>query len=688
MINIISTSNELSKNVLAKSLFESLNRGVDDSDAIVYYKFPFYKGDVQDDLIEAQMLLLSSKYGIFIFDYENNGNITKEMCIKMDNLYTEVASRIKKVPQLRKQRDVLKYDIKTIFVGSGRTENQDYEYWDAMSVEQKIANQQLSEEIPQDDFKYLEACIEGTKGMLKKSEREDIPRTKAHILNEIQNQIATFDINQKKCAEIDINAPQRIRGLAGSGKTVILAYKAAIYHMRHPEHDILYTFYTKSLGDSVRELIRHAYKSLGNNEDPNWEKISVIHAWGSASSHGVYYDACINNHIVPLTLEGAKQNASFGKNPFAVICEQLQKHHIIPKYELVIIDEGQDFPVEFYRLCRKLCKTQRVCWAYDDFQNIFDVSLQDEKETFGYDIDGKPFVDFSILDSSCDLVLQKCYRTPRLPLIYAFTLGLGIYNEKVLQRIESVDLWESLGFKVEKGNAKVGDEMLISRPIEHTPSYSNIMFDQDCIKSFKSTSLDEECQYIASQISSAIKNDFLLPNDICVICLDNKYVETYFDKITHYLQQDKINTFNLLNASYSNTCFTVKDRVTLSTVNKAKGNETGMVFVCGIDKVFCNYNNVVLRDKLFTSMTRTKGWLYLTGVGDAMDKMEHELASLKENDYKLHFIQPSKEATKTIEDVSRKSLRAQKAVEDGLLELKRLGLSISEIKSLADKALQ
>ena len=687
MLKLIATSAEIEKNVLAKGLYDSLEMSVKDDNATLYYKFPFYKGDVKDDLVEAQMLLLSPKYGIFLFDYENKGNVSDDMRDKMDNLYVEVSSRIKKIPQLRLKRDSLKYEIKTVFVGNSDQINDDYEYWHADEVEHNIASCLLDEAIPESDLLLLESCVEGTTGMIKKQERTANINTKAYILNEIQNQIATFDVNQKKSAEIDIDAPQRIRGLAGSGKTVILAYKAAIYHMRHPNDEILYTFYTKSLAETVRDIIRHAYKSLGNNEDPNWEKISVIHAWGSRSSEGVYYNACLNNGVIPLSLEDARRMSPYD-NPFAYICGRLVTLPIEKKYDLVIIDEGQDFPVEFYRLCWKLCKTQRVCWAYDDFQNIFNVTIQDEKKTFGSDENGVPMVDFSKLAPTCDVVLQKCYRTPRFPLICAFSLGLGIYNDKVLQRIGSVALWESLGFKVESGNAQTGDEMVISRPKENTPSYSNEVFDNNSVKYIKCSDIDAECRYITQNIIDAIGKEGLLPSDICVICLDNRNIETYFNKISSILIDERIPTFNLLNASYSNTTFSVEGRVTLSTVNKAKGNETGMVFVCGIDRIFNDHNNVVLRNQLFTSMTRTKGWLILSGVGDSMDRLSKELSDLQNNNFKLLFKQPSEQVTKTIEDVSRRSLTAQNTILAGIKALKDLGLSMEEMRAITERALQ
>ena len=164
---------------------------------------------------------------------------------------------------------------------------------------------------------------------------------------------------------------------------------------------------------------------------------------------------------------------------------------IKPVYDMILIDEGQDFTPPFYQLCYRLSKNRKIVWAFDDFQNIFDVTIQDERETFGK-TDGRYTVDFSrdVVNGS-DIVLSKCYRTPRIPLIAAFSLGLGVYNSQVLQRLSSNELWNSLGFSVVQGNCNTGDNMIIQRPEDNTPSYSNKEFGVGCIAYIKCKNIDK-----------------------------------------------------------------------------------------------------------------------------------------------------------------------------------------------------
>ena len=103
-------------------------------------------------------------------------------------------------------------------------------------------------------------------------------------------------------------------GLSGSvdwpdqEKTVVLAMKAALTHLRHPKASIAFTFHTKSLYQHVRRLITRFYRQY-NDQDPDWDRLHVLHAWGGRSTPGIYYNACLAAGVSPMTfgrLNGSK----------------------------------------------------------------------------------------------------------------------------------------------------------------------------------------------------------------------------------------------------------------------------------------------------------------------------------------------------------------------------------------------
>jgi superfamily I DNA and RNA helicase len=421
-----------------------------------------------------------------------------------------------------------------------------------------------------------------------------------------------------------------------------------------------------------------------------------VHAWGGKGLEGVYYNACNANNIPPINLMDAKSRSN--KDPFEYVCELLNNENLKAFYDYSLLDEAQDFPASFYRICRQLTNNNRVVWAYDDFQNILHVKMQSEKETFGLDHQGNWYIDFDGKgDELQDVVLHQCYRNPRKILITAFALGLGIYNKnensgriQIIQRLESNEHWQSLGFEVEMGSSNTGEKMVISRPSANSPLLKNEYLDNeaDIIQIFIENSIDKECIKVVALILSDLKNE-LKPEDISVICLDNLNAKTYFTLITSKLMEKGLKVFNLLTAPNDNIVYKVSDHITLSTIYKAKGNEAGSIYIIGIDSVFStsNRNDITERNKLFTAITRAQGWVTLTGIGDPeTDQCIKEFNELKENNFKLIFKQPSEDDVMTIrQDMSRKQSTLNK-IERMADELaKELGVSkdavIEDIKN-------
>lgn len=680
-MNIIADEIKLKQDAVAYRVCEKIKELNLGDSTVLYYNFPLYRGELPEDLIQAQLLLASPLYGIIYFKcLESDRCLTEEEEEYLDNLDVSIINRLNKRSELRKRRRELKFNV-TLLVVAGRDDIvNDRKYISLPCLKQAI-EENSSTPLTDDEFNILLSCIDGTSRLTIKKERsissDNESRLKADVLNRIQNKEAAFDLEQKKVALVTIDGPQRIRGLAGSGKTIILTMKAALYHMAHPNEDILYTYYTKSLFGLIKNLIERFYRDFADNREPNWKKIHILHGWGGLELGGVYSTACTENGIEPITYNIARQHSS---DPFDYVCMSILKTgKINPKYDLTLIDEGQDFPNHFYQLCYALSKEKRIVWAYDDFQNIFDVNLQDEKNTFGKDLEGNYLVDFSRNKNPLqDIVLHTCYRNPRTALIVAFSLGLGIYNTKVLQRLEDNDHWELLGFKVESGQSNVGDKMIISRPVEHTPNIMNQELGMYTVEVRSFSDYESECTFVANCIIQDIQKEKLRPDDICVICLDNRNIKSYYNLLSKILIANGISTFNLVDAPNANKHFFYENNVTLSTINKAKGNEAGMVYIIGADTVFINRDNVLLRNKLFTAITRTKGWVTITG-GEKMEYCLEEVDKLKANDFKLVFTQPSKETTKTIESGSKIQQSLLLDVQTKIDLLVNNGLSIEDI---------
>jgi superfamily I DNA and RNA helicase len=690
------------KEPAARSLltaFYQLDSKLKFTDSTIYHQFPIYPESDGISTIAANVIFMSREHGVFIFQciecsQRENFNLG-EYELKLAEVDRLIFSKIlKESPNLQKTRRSLKFDITPlIYLNNFSGKPPQGKEFDIIlndnQLEKIISDSFIEGLLSRTEFRDLKASIEGSKAIPKHKDRKldnssDYKNSKGAILSAIENEIYNFDLEQKRAALFIVDGAQRIRGLAGSGKTVILAMKAAIIHLQNPDAIVLYTYYTKSLNDIVKNLITRFYRQFADR-DPNWDKILIMHAWGGRYIEGVYYNACKLNNIPSINLSEAKSKRP--ADPFDYVCEQLNQINLIKQYDYCLMDEAQDFPPNFYRICRKITKRNRVVWAYDDFQNILNIKLQNEKKTFGKGPDGNYYIDFSKKDEELqDIVLHKCYRNPRKILITAFSLGLGIYNKShngkyhMIQRLENNEHWESLGFNVEKGDSSDGSKMIIGRPENNNAIIKDKLLDtEDIIKIYKADEFKDELDYIVESILEDLKKE-LNPEDISVICMDNLNVKVYFNYIEKRLNKEGIKSFNLLNVVSENKFFKVTDHVTLSTIYRAKGNESGSIYIAGIDSVFSAKDSLIERNKIFTAMTRSLGWVTLTGVGDFVDYCRTEVETLQANNYKLKFTQPSEKEVITIRqeiDKRQKLLNKIERIADDLV--KESGVSKDEI---------
>lgn len=641
-----------------------------EDNACLYYNLPLYKENNLSSS-NAKILILSKEYGLILFDTDdayNNKTFDSEKIDIFDQTYSQLLSRFIKSPILRKGRGQVNFSFEQIlFMPNYKNDLPKQEgiyFFNELNSLKDILNSiQLENCLQFETFSEIRAIIEGSKALSTNLRNRNIEEkdssSKGYCLQKIETKIKNFDEEQNIAANIIVNGPQRIRGLAGSGKTIVLAKKVATIHLQDPNAKILFTFFTKSLYDISKKLITKFYRQNAD-VDPNWDNIHIMHSWGGNVVTGVYSNQCKKYGLTPQKYDGRKTT-------FGIACRDLlEKVDIEAEYDYVVMDEAQDFNKYFYRLCFKLAKGGKLVWGYDQCQNIMDTDIQDTKITFGKDNQGKYLVDFDETSTKVenDIILHKCYRNPDKIIFLAFALGLGIYNDRIIQMLENNSHWEDLGFDVVEGNSNVGDKMQIRRPPQNSPleipNTENIIN----LKTFNEEhGFEEECKYVVDRIKKDIESK-LCPEDIMVLSLDDKNSKVYLDTISTLLLKDGIKCNNMLSKSdYSDVHFYVDNNVTLTTVYKAKGNEAASVYIVGIDGIFKEDKKDLIsnRNKIFTALTRTKYWLTITGIGQAADNFKKEYLKILSDYPYLNFTMPDKSTFKNMQrDLSNKNSKLNK----------------------------
>lgn len=629
------------------------------TDSNLYYDFPIFK-DFDGDILISQLLVVSKNHGILAISFDNSDNIDilkgqENLITDIEQLHSIIFSRLLRNKSLRQSKTELIFPITSFIFNSNLQEDSEIEEIPCISnfgSLEAFLNSLVTDTIDTEVYSELIATIEGAKGLLKAKERPnfDGSKVKGITATAIEKEINSFDEFQKKAFINEIIGPERVRGLAGSGKTVVLALKAAITHLRNPDANIVYTFYTKSLYQHIQRLITRFYRQY-DDKDPDWEKLKIVHAWGSSTNTGIYYEACERNQIPFLSFSQASVKNSI--NPFDYACKEiLAVTKIETIYDYIFIDEGQDFPESFIKLCLRLCNSGRIVWAYDELQTIF------QAKTPGIE---------SVLEGTTykgleeDIILYKCYRNPREVLVTAHAIGFGIYGDKIVQMLDEKDYWHDIGYKIVKGDFKEGEQVVIERPKENSlETISNHFEKNEIVRVNTYTDYSGEVRQCAKNILEDLSLG-LLPDDILVVVVDDRNAKKYLNDIQKLLAYANVKSNNIHADKFSIKDFSIEGHVTLSTIHKAKGNEAYSVHVLGTDSLYSLEPTIRERNLMFTAITRTKGWVSISGIGQAAQKWETEIKKALEKCPNIEFKYPSKKELSIMKrDIQEKATRKSK----------------------------
>lgn len=614
--------------LLIDFLLENQNT-LDLSSAVIFHNFPLFRED--ERLLVAELVIVSPWHGVLLISTITNDND------RLEGAFSQIFSRLVKYPKLRSGRAQLKFNLDAfVWLPEGNSSENikvgNKEFSDYLNT----IKSQSAAELDSNVFEEILSVLDGSKALIRAKDRRTegfSSSSRVSIIANLEEEIRKFDRDQRVAYMTEVSGPQRIRGLAGSGKTVVLALKAALTAVREPDAKIAVTFYTKSLYQHIRQLITRFYR-LHEDKDPDWSKLQVLHAWGGAAVDGLHYKTARRFGHSPINYTQALRESP--SQPFAYACKSLLDDATVKDtYDYVFVDEAQDFPPEFMQLALKLSIDEKLVIAYDVFQTIFDVEVPTAASLFGVNESGENEIFFDE-----DVILHKCYRNPREILVCAHAIGFGVYSNKIVQMLESEEHWNDFGYQLETPLI-AGENVVINRPAENSPSSisksNNI---NQIIHCEVLPNANEEILHVVSRIKNEIEIEGVLPEDILVICLDDKNTRLYFSALKEHLKSAGIQCNNLQEDSYSAKDFQNEGCVTLSTIYKAKGNEAYSVYLVGVDSLFYA-PNAKSRNKVFTAMTRAKGWLYVTGTGVTAQNFKNELEIAKENFPKLNFTYPT-----------------------------------------------
>jgi len=393
--------------------------------------------------------------------------------------------------------------------------------------------------------------------------------------------IKTMDFHQENLAKQIGDKNRLIRGVAGSGKTIILASRAKMLSKQNPDWKILILCYNISLANTIQQMINHMVSEPEDlfDFDPSNKMVQ-------------------NQNIIVRNFHSwLKNDLKMKEHQLGQMIEKIERNEaILPTYDAVLIDEGQDFEADWLRLVSLLinAETQSLLLVEDRAQDIYKRKRSYLQDT-GFSFQGR------------SKVLTINYRNTAQIVKFAW----DFYRKHSM-------------FKNKVVNRELEGEIIAPQSTKRKGPEPGII---------KASNFFDEMRIVARQIVK-LQKELKVPLDEMLILYRVKRTHKYpiIDIIKRTLAEFDIPYFWITENDVSKRSFKKEDgKVKISTIDSSKGLDFQAVFIVNVDSMPFPLEEDREREVslLYIGMTRAKQFLCLSYSGESeftkyLDRINHE----------------------------------------------------------------
>ena len=642
-------------------------------DGSLYIGYPILA--TADESVMVDALLVSREHGLIAFLFADAAvGRTTELAVwnaeadRQDKVFMAVENTLRAHDTLRHGRE-LALTVEAITVVPDHRDvpvNISGKYADIQNIPSV-----LNELPPLDEtiVRPLQAALQRVATIKPPKRRSNVvsASSKGAAIRLIEREIANLDQWQKQAALESPDAPQRIRGLAGSGKTVVLALKAAYLHSVNPDWEIAVAFWSRALYQQFQDLVRR-FSFAHSNDEPNWQKLRIMHAWGSRYREGVYSQIARHCGVTPRDFLYGRQRYGMDR-AFEGVCSELlailEASRPEPIYDAILVDEAQDLPIPFFRAVFEMTASpKRIVWAYDELQNLSDSAIPTLEQQFGVNEQGTPKVELVNSPGSPrqDITLPKCYRNTPWALTLAHGLGLGTARDGGL--VQSFDVparWTDIGYRRVSGRLEPGHTVSLERAPDASPPYfGDYLAKDDAVTTHCFEDEWEQAASVANSIKRDIEVDELEHGDILVV-LPNAYRAAADGNMISVALSNLGITSHVVGTTTTQDEIFQDNSVAIAHIYRSKGNEAPMVYIVNAQYCVEGPGLAKSRNILFTAITRSRAWVRIFGWGERMAELKKEIQAIAGSDYRLQFTVPTDEELVRIRRLNRELSESEEA---------------------------
>lgn len=377
------------------------------------------------------------------------------------------------------------------------------------------------------------------------------------------------DEQQKISTQLWESGPRLIRGVAGSGKTIVLANNLArrvhrglrsqqdLFGKQHPQR-IAAVCLNRTLAPYLKKKIEIAFRQRTGRAIPEGQVevwsfnrlmwyLSTVGLW----RYQGYKDTTNNERAAQYLkeLKFVKQNdpSTFDKCAFSAI----------------YVDEGQDFAEEEFRLLNELCRLDSegetsLFVFYDDAQNLYG-HARPNWHSLGLNIRGRSHV------------MTECFRNTRQILEPAFNVLYATFAENDIRG--PTKAFGDITTLEEKGLLEKEDgawRVKFARRDGLKPKV-NVL-----------SSKTKQTETLVRQVRWLVEDEQVRPEDIHILV----YYRNSIDKIVTAIQSARIPSVEGIHVATERKDDLLQQRgwLSISTVASAKGYDAYAVLLCGANE--------------------------------------------------------------------------------------------------------
>jgi superfamily I DNA and RNA helicase len=366
-----------------------------------------------------------------------------------------------------------------------------------------------------------------------------------------------LDQNQEAIARKFDGGHRIIMGPPGSGKTLILAHKAAVLKQYNPNiKNILFVCYNITLVNYIRRLLSDKKVPMGK------DGVDVFH----------FFELC--SKIIGEEVAHENEDSEYYE---MVVQEALSKvKDFDNKYDAILVDEGQDFSDDMYRVVTGLLNkdTNNLTIALDEKQNLY-------RRKYSWK----------------DVGVQAQGRIHKISYVYRNTKEIAEFANNFMSE-------KSPGHKDKESNQS-----------ELFPDFFDFHGPKPELKQF--SDYDSIAEYISDKISEIIEKEACPQSEIAILYTMKSSNNGAAENIPHLIQQS-LESKGVL-CSWASEDYRSKknydittNSVTISTIHSVKGLDYSCVFLIGLDCLDAErWSNEQVKNLTYVAMTRARYQLFI-----------------------------------------------------------------------------